>query len=341
MGLEDRVWSLRREAEQAGVAPVPEVLQGVTKARIRSVLAAFMRPSDDLVDVVFALLDPRETWFGGAKPGTRFCDGATTAHLGCHVGILQRGSGKLDREGRDYWIKPLRQASAVEPVFLRGQVGDFIAGHPIAKSSNCAYRLNESFVRVLRASDAEVSPLLTAWIDQDAVRARLAFHADAAEKARALVDTKHADLINTCRNTFAPRFLPGFEVVYTDKGDGDRIDEDQRSLLAYAGLSIELRDAMPDLLLWHPENDTLWVVEAVTSDGEVDFQKVEALVAFAKRSGKRGIGFTTAYWRWKDAASRQERHQNVAPQTYVWIATDPSKHWKADALPVTVVEFDY
>lgn len=28
-------------------------------------------------------------------------DGASTAHLACHIGILQRGTLKLDRESRD------------------------------------------------------------------------------------------------------------------------------------------------------------------------------------------------------------------------------------------------
>lgn len=335
MGLEERVWTLRREAEQAGRAPVPAVLQGVTKQRVREALRAFSRATDDMVDVVFALLDDvHGSWFGAAKPVARFCDGATTAHLGCHVGILQRGNGKLDREGRDYWIKPLRESGAIESVFLRPGVGDFIAGHPVAKSSNCAYRLADSFVSVLQFPEPVFRERLTQWLDASAVRMRLAFHAEQAEKSRALVDTKHIDLIETCRTVFAPRFLPGFEVVYADVGDGDRIGEDDRASLAAAGIALELRDAMPDLLLWHRERDELWIVEAVTSDGEVDFHKAEALTNLALRCGKRGIGFTTAYRTWRDAAARQGRDPNIAPGTYVWIAADPSKHWRADALPV-------
>lgn len=336
MGLEAHAWEIRRTAESEGRAPVPPMLQGETKERVRDALRAFSRATDDMVDVVFALLDDtRRSWFRAAKPEGRFCDGATTAHLGCHVGILQRGSGKLDREGRDFWIKPLRESGAIEAVFLRHGVGDFVPGHPIAKSSNCAYALAESFVSLLQLPDPVFRERLDDWLRESAVRARLAFHAEQAAKFRSLVDTKHSDLVDACRSIFAPRFLPGFEVIYMDTGDGDRIDDAEQAELARAGLALTLADAMPDLLLWHPGRDDLWVVEAVTSDGEVDFHKVNALTEFAQRCGKPRIGFTTAYRTWKEAASRQSHASNIAPGTYLWIAADPSKHWRAEVRPAS------
>jgi len=80
-------------------------------------------------------------------------------------------------------------------------------------------------------------------------------------------------------------------------------------------------------LLWNKKTDHLWVIEAVTSDGEADFHKVEQLTRLANRCGKKGIGFTTAYRNWKDAASRQEPNKNLAVDTYVWIQSDPAKHF--------------
>ena len=44
---------------------------------------------------------------------------------------------------------------------------------------------------------------------------------------------------------------------------------------------------MPDILLWNQKTDTLWVVEAVTSDGEVDLHKVQGLTRLAQRSGRK------------------------------------------------------
>lgn len=117
MKLEERIQKIREAALQAGNSPVGAQLQGIKKARVRSVLRLLDLEQSDMVDAVFALLDPRPTWFGGkTAKNFKFCDAATTAHIACHIGILQRGSGKLDREGRDLWIKPLRDVGAVEVV---------------------------------------------------------------------------------------------------------------------------------------------------------------------------------------------------------------------------------
>jgi len=85
-------------------------LQGITKERIADVLQALDLKTKDRVDAVFALVDDinPNLFFEAAQKGLRFCHGASTAHIACHVGeVLQRQTGKLDREGRDYWLKPL------------------------------------------------------------------------------------------------------------------------------------------------------------------------------------------------------------------------------------------
>ena len=326
MALHDKVAALRAERVKDGGDAVPTRLQGVDKERIVQVLARIdLGTNADLVDGVFALLDDQtESWFARPPTGARFCDGATTAHLACHVGILQRGSGKLDREGRDYWIKPLRELGGIEAVTLVD--GEFVAGHVIAKSGNSCYRLDESLKAVLMAPDAEWPDLLVQWVSKDAARARREFQAQAAEAARQLVDSGHSDLIQASINVYASRFLPGYQVIYVDDGDGDRITREDRALFAKAGIELRLEDGMPDVLLWNPQTDRLWVIEAVTSDGEVDLHKVNQLRRVAERSGKKGIDFTTTYRTWKEAAARQGTHQNIAVGTYVWIQADPARH---------------
>lgn len=309
-----------------GGKAVPASLQGVSKERIRQVLARLdLGDNADLVDGVFALLDNHtESWFARPPAGARFCDGATTAHLACHIGILQRGNGKLDREGRDYWIKPLRELGGIEAITLVD--GEFVAGHVIAKSGNSCYRLDEGLRAVLMAPDAEWPALLAEWASQDAARARREFQAQAAEAARQLVDTGHSDLIQASINLYAARFLPGYQVIYVDDGDGDRITHEDRARFAEAGIELRLEDGMPDVLLWNSQTDRLWVIEAVTSDGEVDLHKVNQLNRVSERSGKAGIDFTTTYRTWKEAAARQGAHQNIAVDTYIWIQADPAKH---------------
>ena len=214
MALEETVKEIRKAAIKAGRDPVPARLQGVTKDRIRAVLTGIDRVSNELVDVVFALLDDiQPSWFSKAPDGARFCDGASTAHLACHVGILQRDDRKLDREGRDYWIKPLREVGAIDAVTLDPDKRIFVAGHPVAKSSNSAYRLADDFKALLQVPEKDVKRLLVAWIAEDAVRRRLDLQAKAAEQARAASDTKHSDLIAAACEFYAPKFLAGFEVL--------------------------------------------------------------------------------------------------------------------------------
>jgi hypothetical protein len=329
--LEDSVKAELERHVLSGAEPVAAVLQGVSKERVRAVLARLDRLQPDIVDAVYALLDDtRASWFGGAPDGVTFDRGATTSHVACHVGILQRRGTKLDREGRDQWIKPLRDIGAIDAVYLEPS-GDFTAGHRVPKSPNSAYRLNPSFKAILQAPDTEWEGMQAEWMADDVARERLRVQAAAVAAARARVGTGHADLIAMCAETYAPRFLGDFEVVYVDDADGDRITDDERQRMEEVGITIDLGDAMPDLLLYNPTTNSLWVVEAVTSDGEVDHHKVSRVQEMCNRLGKDDVGFTTAYRSWKDAAARQGRVKNIHPGTYLWIAEDPSKHWLAEA----------
>jgi BsuBI/PstI restriction endonuclease domain len=310
---------------------VPSAFQGVTKAKIQRVLAGLdLGDRTDLIDAVFALLDNKtESWFSTAPQSARFCDGCSTAHLACHVGILQRGSGKIDREGRDYWIKPLRELGGIEAITLHD--GEFISGHVKAKSPHSCYRLEEGFKAILKAPEARWKQMLVNWAGREAARTRRVFQAQAAEAARRLVDTGHSDLIRASIRIYAGRFLPGYQVIYVDDGDGDRITDKDRVRLAQAGIQLRLDDAMPDVLLWNPTTDCLWVIEAVTSDGEVDIHKVNQLKRLARRSRKAGIQFTTTYNTWRELAARQGAHSNIAVDTFIWIQADPAKHLRVES----------
>ena len=121
--------------------------------------------------------------------------------------------------------------------------------------------------------------------------------------------------------------------MLVDDADGDRVSQGEREALQKAGLDLLLDDPMPDVLLWNRRTDALWIIEAVTSDGEVDEHKVDQVRAFAERRRKRIVGFTTAYPTWKLAAQRQGRHKNIAAGTYVWICEDGDKHFHAECFP--------
>jgi hypothetical protein len=329
MKLEDK---LRSEVASRKLQRLPAALQGVTKERITEILQALDRVSRDRVDAIFALLDDvnPNLFFEAAQKGLKFCDGASTAHIACHVGVLQRESGKLDREGRDYWLKPLWEIGALEKLYFDSETAQFLPGHPVPKSPNSAYRIAPAFLEILKALDTERPALLAAWASEDATRARLQVQAALAEATRAKIGTPHMGLITAAAQVYVPHFLPGFEVLYIDATDGQRVTPEQEQALQKAGITIQLGDSMPDILLWNQKTDKLWVVEAVTSDGEVDRNKVESLTRLAERSGKKGIGFTTAYMTWRDAATRQGKHKNIAPGTYVWIREDGAKQFSVE-----------
>jgi hypothetical protein len=329
MKLEDK---LRSEVTAKKLQRPPTTLQGVTKERIAEVLQALDRASRDQIDAVFALLDDiNPSWFyEAAEKGLKVCHGASTAHIACHVGVLQRNAGKLDREGRDYWLKPLWEIGALEKLYFDPETAEFLPGHPVPKSPNSAYRIAPAFLEILKAPDTERPALLAAWASEDATHARLQVQAALAEATRAKIGTPHMGLITAAAQVYVPQFLPGFEILYIDATDGQRVTPEQERALQKAGITIQLGDSMPDILLWNQKTATLWVVEAVTSDGEVDLHKVESLTRLAERSEKKGIGFTTAYMTWREAAARQGKHKNIAPGTYIWIREDGAKQFSVE-----------
>ncbi|MCH2455209.1 BsuBI/PstI family type II restriction endonuclease [Idiomarina seosinensis] len=328
MSIEDDKIALRDQAIAQDKIVVPDSYQGVTKQRVRDVLSKVDQSSDNKVDVIFALLCDEPSWYKkAAKKGLEFCDGASVAHIGTHVGILQRERNiKLDREGRDYWLKPFWEIGAVEKVYLNSKA-EFNPGHPVAKSANSAYRIAPEFLKILKAPENEWQDLAEKWMQEDVKRERLAVQAEQARYTAESVETPHSRLIRVSHKVYAPRFLKGYDVIYVDDGDGDRITEKERQALSEAGLEITINDSMPDVLLINKETEHLWVIEAVTSDGEVDIHKKESLEAFAKRNGKSGVGFTTTYLTWKAAAARQSSQKNLADGTYLWIHEDTSRNF--------------
>lgn len=321
--VDDVFWALRKSHRQS------KEHSGVTKDRVRTVLEMLGHGTADFVDAVFALLDDTlESQFTRLASTHTFSQGATVAQLGSHVGILQRGDGKLDREGRDYWIKPLRELGAIEAISLPKGAADFVHGHIPPKSPTSAYRLSRDFLSVLRSPEGELKARLRKWAAEDAKRARLETQDRLAKQSREEFSNEHAALISAVQSDYAPTFVPGFECLYVDAEDGDRISEEEKALLLKAGIVLNLGDPSPDVLLFEPRARKVWCVEAVTSDGEVDEHKVVGLLELCKRSGCELAGVTTAYSSRKDWLRRQGKHQNIALGTYIWTMDDPGVQYR-------------
>lgn len=84
--------------------------------------------------------------------------------------------------------------------------------------------------------------------------------------------------------------------------------------------------------LGHPVTRELWIVDAISNDGEVDVERRNSIAAWAERQGCHVGGFVSAYLDWKYAAQRQGRMKNIAVGTYMWVAEDGGKLWLAESI---------
>lgn len=320
-----------RELRKTRQTKYPWNSRGITLERIETIVKAIGINDPNCAAAILALLDDDlPNYYKSAREvGRTFSEGASTAQIGCHVGILQRGGTKLDREGRDYWIKPLREIGAIEAAYCDPQTGEILPGHLKAKSPNNCYRLDAEFIEILATQDWRKP--LTNYLNKTEVGKRLKLQARGASIAAERVSSDHADLIRACIEIYVPAFLPTYKLVYIDDGDGDRITDVQREDLQALNIELTLADSFPDVILVDTNRRSIWFIEAVTSDGEVDEQKVKGCIRIAKRAKLSVAGFTTAYSNWKSAAMRQSRMKNVAPRTYIWILEDAGRQFFVEA----------
>jgi hypothetical protein len=130
----------------------------------------------------------------------------------------------------------------------------------------------------------------------------------------------HSDLIRSIIEEFAPRFIPGGELVYI--GDtGAKWGYFDKPLLNQLGVEVGHHGKMPDLVIYYREKNWLVLVEAVTSSGPVDSLRHSELAELFKNSSA-GLVYVTAF------PNRNEIMRKylsvVAWETEVWCASDPT-----------------
>ena len=92
--------------------------QDINIDNVTLTLEKFDKSTSDMRDAIWCLLNNEFPSIFPTATNKTIADGASVAHIGSYVGILMRHNKKLDREGRDYWIKPLIDIAAMEPVTL-------------------------------------------------------------------------------------------------------------------------------------------------------------------------------------------------------------------------------
>jgi BsuBI/PstI restriction endonuclease domain len=243
------------------------------------------------------------------------------------------GRARIDRERRDYVFPQLIGVGLVDKLHINSRrevrrTGRlFVPGHPIAKSPNSGYVLTADARRLLIEVEDDAWPAVRdEWLEGSQARRQQGMkRAAGKELAAAPLTSKHAVLIERCVGALRSSAAAGFELVFVDDADGDRVQERWQSQLEALGLMPDLASRWPDAMLVNARDRTIWFVDAVTSDGEIDEPRAKDLRLWAKERGYGVAGMTTAYETWKRAASRQASQGNLAVGTTVWIAEDGGK----------------
>lgn len=140
----------------------------------------------------------------------------------------------------------------------------------------------------------------------------------AADKEITLSAGKHSHLMKQIIEEFAPRFVPGGQLIYV--GDtGDKWGYFDEALLASLGVTVDLHGKMPDVVIYDPAKDWLLLIEAVTRHGPVDpKRRIELEELFAPVQDR--IVLVTAF------PTRRELSRRLADiswETEVWVASNP------------------
>ncbi|MGV9700771.1 BsuBI/PstI family type II restriction endonuclease [Streptomyces sp. NPDC003483] len=126
-------------------------------------------------------------------------------------------------------------------------------------------------------------------------------------------------LIRDMVEEFCPRFAPGGQVLYLGDAKDHRYDIRKDDVLARLGLTFDEHGKNPDLVVYDEQRGWLFLMEAVTSHGPIDFGRREHLqTLFA--TDKAGLVFVNCF---PDRATMRKWLADLAWETEAWMADAP------------------
>lgn len=130
-----------------------------------------------------------------------------------------------------------------------------------------------------------------------------------------LTPGNHSRLIRAIVEEFAPRFVPGGQMIYV--GDtGDKWAYFDEEALRGLGVAVDQHGKMPDVVAYYTAKDWLLLIEAVTSHGPVDAKR-RAELANLFRDAKPGLVYVTAFLNRGDMVKYVGE---ISWATEVWVA---------------------
>lgn len=128
----------------------------------------------------------------------------------------------------------------------------------------------------------------------------------------------HNQLQKAIIEEFAPRFSPGSECLYV--GDSTKRDLYKNvEKLAKLGFEITLHDEMPDVVLYQPDKDWIFFIEAVCSVGPMNPERVRNIEQMTKNVSSGKI-YVTAF---PDFKTFKKFSEDLAWETEVWLSCMP------------------
>lgn len=128
----------------------------------------------------------------------------------------------------------------------------------------------------------------------------------------------HNELQAAVVRDFGPRFAPGACVLYLGDTADKQVVMDAKAL-AKVGVTLTEHDKLPDVVLFQPDKNWIFLVEAVTSHGPVSPKRYKELeVTFGKCRAERV--YVTAF---ADSATFRKYIADIAWETEVWLADSP------------------
>ena len=129
---------------------------------------------------------------------------------------------------------------------------------------------------------------------------------------------KHNELQRAILEEFAPRFAPYSECLYVGDTTEKSLLMDKEKLFDL-GFEITVHDKMPDIILYRPDVNWLFFIEAVTSTGPMSNKRLLEIMNMTKNT-KSGRIFVTAFL---DTATYKKFFSDIAWDTEIWIADTP------------------
>lgn len=125
-------------------------------------------------------------------------------------------------------------------------------------------------------------------------------------------------LIKAMVEEFCPRFTPNGEIVFIDDTDKKQ-DRQNHPILEKLGIEIEEHGKAPDLIVWMPDRQWLFLMEACSTHGPIDVIRKRDLSRIFK--GAEGhIVYVSCF---PDRAVMRKYLADLAWETEVWVADDP------------------